>query len=437
MSEGGNGYVPTAADKKPAGGAGAGAASKETEASQAYLLMEDVADKLKLLDYEVKFCKGFARGSLKPLRPTYFATQASNAAEQFFYMNQLVCWLASLCGQRITPPARTDDPNAVTATLIEELKRMGFPVDFPPNRLRQGHGEVVCGVLSSLINAALAAAGFGFEQPQHPEPPPTEDGPTAEDALADEADEAADADDLVDENLEADDDDEVPETRIEHEKIGQAADPAQWKVEVERVAPLLRVHLVQDPKDWRSRTEQLKKQYEAIGGQLNDTRTSLERVATEIDRDLDKIATHEKYMNEQFSTLVQEHRTATEEMQKVQEQYKLASDRVNVLSKDLTAVVDELTAVKEEVDTLGNAITDTSPVLRMKQALARIKDEIAQMEVRIGVAEHTLLRAKMKEKHHALNPNAQLELNAMRIGMTEALMEDDGDGFVVMGVLNV
>ncbi len=94
-----------------------------------------------------------------------------------------------------------------------------MPVDFPPNRLRQGYGEVVCGVLSMLLNAAIAATQLSFEQPQHPDPLPVEDGAhadtTGEDGLQDEADEAADADDLVDENLETDaDDDEVAaETR--------------------------------------------------------------------------------------------------------------------------------------------------------------------------------------------------------------------------------
>lgn len=37
-------------------------------------------------------------------------------------------------------------------------------------------------------------------------------------------------------------------------------------------------------------------------------------------------------------------------------------------------------------------------MVKIKQSLTKLKQEIIQMDVRIGVVEHTLLQAKLKEK---------------------------------------
>lgn len=40
----------------------------------------------------------------------------------------------------------------------------------------------------------------------------------------------------------------------------------------------------------------------------------------------------------------------------------------------------------------------SAPLVNIRKALTRLKAEITQMDVRIGVAVHTLLQAKLKEK---------------------------------------
>lgn len=39
-----------------------------------------------------------------------------------------------------------------------------------------------------------------------------------------------------------------------------------------------------------------------------------------------------------------------------------------------------------------------APVVKVRQSLTKLRQEIVQMDVRIGVVEHTLLQAKLKEK---------------------------------------
>jgi len=44
---------------------------------------------------------------------------------------------------------------------------MGFTADYPPTRLKQAYGDVVCSVLNQLCNVALASQRFQFDKPRH------------------------------------------------------------------------------------------------------------------------------------------------------------------------------------------------------------------------------------------------------------------------------
>ncbi len=40
----------------------------------------------------------------------------------------------------------------------------------------------------------------------------------------------------------------------------------------------------------------------------------------------------------------------------------------------------------------------TAPLVKIKQAMQKLKQEMTQMDIRIGVVQHVLLQAKLKEK---------------------------------------
>ena len=48
-------------------------------------------------------------------------------------------------------------------------------------------------------------------------------------------------------------------------------------------------------------------------------------------------------------------------------------------------MTEELEGVKAEMDEKGTSMTDAGPLVRVKQALTRLKAECTQMDVRIGV----------------------------------------------------
>ncbi len=162
---GGAGMLPPGAYDAPGGGggydggAGAGASAPlvrgqtlDPSAAAApidsgpLLAMEEILEKLKMLDYEDHF-KAF-----RPLTHTYFAMPSANPNEQFYYFTSLVSWLLTLLGQSWKAPSQLDDPNSAVASLYSMLQQIGAPTNFGAQKLKSGCGEAVCAVLKHLLD---------------------------------------------------------------------------------------------------------------------------------------------------------------------------------------------------------------------------------------------------------------------------------------------
>jgi estrogen-related receptor beta like 1 len=63
---------------------------------------------------------------------------------------------------------------------------------------------------------------------------------------------------------------------------------------------------------------------------------------------------------------------------------ELISERNNELHRLASALED----AKQQLDSRGSNLSDTSPLVRLKAAMASLKAELRQMELRIGVVSH-------------------------------------------------
>jgi estrogen-related receptor beta like 1 len=68
--------------------------------------MEEIMDKLKLLDYEIGFCKKL---KFRPFPRHYFAL-ATNSGEQFYYFSNVSVYLLNLCGCNLPQPQEVTTP---------------------------------------------------------------------------------------------------------------------------------------------------------------------------------------------------------------------------------------------------------------------------------------------------------------------------------------
>lgn len=367
------------------------------------IVMEDIAEKLKLLNYEKLFCQR-KRPHWKPMHRLYFALAMGDTPnEQFQYFANLVAWLLGLCGRKFNAPAQYDDPNQVCTNIVAELKAVGLAdvVNFPPTKLKQGHGDAVCAVLQALIEKALGATQFAFQSPAYPaenysEEAQYEDG--GADNIQDITDEVtaykgdgedtyqhaggpgSGAQDVIDDNA----------------MIESTIDPTEWKLELERVTPQLRTMVIADSKDWRSQLEKAKQSLDMIRKSIPESKSSLERIEQDLAATLERLSSREEFVNSHFDLQVREYRAFREQLTQMQSQYHKSTENVAELANDLSRVSEELESVKQTKEERENNISDTSPLVKMKQAIATVQSELTELNVRIGVVEHELMKTLHK-----------------------------------------
>ncbi|CAB1106597.1 unnamed protein product [Ectocarpus sp. CCAP 1310/34] len=287
------------------------------------------------------------------------------------------------------------------------LTGMGFDLNFPANRLKQAYGEAACSVLNFLTDKALSATGFVWRRPVYAAEDAVEEAEPVDDCdMADIADEAEVEEEQEDEQdfsdlIKAEEDDDMRVSDIQAAMLEAKVDPVEWKRELERVGPKLKVR--QHPhqhreeigqarrccialgatalvlacmqmaasaagKEWRGHVEQTKKHEEAIQAALPVTTTQLALIGTELH----------------------------DELKAVELKHQTTSGSVGELTESLAALSDELQELKEKMDSKGDAMSEASPLVSIKQALQQIKAEIKTFDLQIGVVSHTLLSTKIR-----------------------------------------
>lgn len=91
------------------------------------------------------------------------------------------------------------------------------------------------------------------------------------------------------------------------------------------------------------------------------------------------------YVCLQLDLHIQDFRKSQDHLAEVKEKYTQGSGGVTSLARELAQVSEELEAVKAEMDQRGTSMTDAAPLVKIKQALTKLKAESTQMEVRLGV----------------------------------------------------
>ncbi|XP_061484097.1 intraflagellar transport protein 57 homolog isoform X1 [Rhineura floridana] len=395
-----------------------------------FVMMEDLLEKLKLLNYEEE--AALRSHNMRPPSRHYFALPI-NPGEQFYMFCTLAAWLINKAGHPFEQPQEYDDPNATISSILSELRSfvhgadvsgvsdghnydlsiqtlhqaIGRSVDFPPSKLKAGYGEQACYVLDCLAEEALKYTSFAWERAIYPTEELEEEAITEDDAeltlnkveevIAEE--ETDNEENYIDLNvLKAQTyKSDIIESKQE-EILESTVDAAEWNLEVERVLPQLKVTIRTDNKDWRIHVDQMHQHQDGIESALKDTRGYLDKLHSEISRTLEKVTSREKYINNQLEHLVQEYRSAQALLSEAKEKYQQGSGGVTERTRILSEITEELEKVKQEMEEKGSSMTDGAPLVKIKQALTKLKQETIQMDIRIGVVEHTLLQSKLKEK---------------------------------------
>nr|XP_031845640.1 intraflagellar transport protein 57 homolog [Nomia melanderi] len=369
-----------------------------------YVKMEDLLEKLKLLNYDTEFLPEF---KIKTINRSYFVTQ-TNPGEQFYTFTSLAAWLIRKAGRNFDPPQESDDPNSTIALILDHSREFNISIEFPPNKLKQGSGDHAIYVLDNLADAALKIQKFQWKKIEIPPDEPNNE-PEIED------DDAELILEKVEEEMMAEYDDEEEDvlhvddiTKLYGQNFNEIQKPddilqsktnrEEWQLELERVLPQLKVTVKTDSRDWRSHIDQMQQLRTNITTNLTGTKGQLDKLHTDLSNTLDKIKTRESYLNKQLEPILKDYQTLQEELSKIKEQYRDVSGGVTERTRIFNKLSEELEHVKKEMDERGSSMTDGTPLINIKKTITKIKNEISEMNVRIGVLEYSLMCARIRDR---------------------------------------
>ncbi|CAB3410733.1 unnamed protein product [Caenorhabditis bovis] len=281
----------------------------------------------------------------------------------------------------------------------------GIAVDFPANKLKSGAGDSAIHILNSLADAALIHTGFAWKRMIPPKDDDDDDVHVDEDDDGSNDDEIVEEDDLIGDD---DDDDAISidlkaPTIITEEAPLQAmlhntTDVIQWKQEVDRVAPLLKITIRQDAKDWRLHLEQMHTMQKTVEGQMKLIEPTLDQMSKEMSKTVERIASREKTLNNQLSSMMSKFRAAQDRRAELREKYKSASVGVSSRTDKLNQISEDIEQLKQQIEEQGAKSNDGAPLVKIKQAVNKMEEELQRMNVQIGTLEQSILNTYLRER---------------------------------------
>ncbi|CAD8208386.1 unnamed protein product [Paramecium pentaurelia] len=350
-------------------------------------MMDELYDKLILLNYEQTYLK--QKGG-KPLNRAYFVNQ-TNSSEQFTQFKTLVKWLFQQNDVQTSDFNKLDDPVTLSQNIINELKNIGIEVDFPPLKLKQGFGEYVVYVLLQLATKALQKKKFQYKkakieqqsQTRQDEEPVQETGSVSSDSDPEVASDEEPEDVFTEQGFQKDEDKMVIESNV---------NPKEWAKEVERAAQKIKIVIKPDAGEWRQHFDATKQYSNQIKTILPEARIKLERMSDELGEILDRITKREYNINENMSDMCNEFKKKNEEYKNIELQYQNYTNAKKEMNDQYKQIQEKFETVQNKLNEHGSVSTDQSPVIRIKASLTKLRLEIKQMDLRIGVLSHTILQ---------------------------------------------
>ena len=83
------------------------------------------------------------------------------------------------------------------------------------------------------------------------------------------------------------------------------------------------------------------------------------------------------------------------QMKENTEEFNRLTNRVKELESELYDIDEKLEELKKNQD----KISDTSPLLKIKKGITKVKNDIRAIDIRIGVVSNTILQQKLRERN--------------------------------------
>ena len=123
----------------------------------------------------------------------------------------------------------------------------------------------------------------------------------------------------------------------------------------------------------------------------------LENMGVDVKKAKERIEKREQTLGQQFAEHVEDYRIKLRDLNSTQDSYNASSQAVGQLSVELNQVSEMLEQVKTEIQERESKISDTTPLMKIKEAVSKVRAEIKDMSLRIGILQHTVLHYTLRQ----------------------------------------
>ncbi|XP_005181601.1 intraflagellar transport protein 57 homolog [Musca domestica] len=384
---------------------------------------DDLLEKLKLLNYEKNLLSEL---KMKPLSRFYFV-KSTNPGEQFFMFTIICWWLCQKLGKTMQRPQEYDDPNDVINRIIGVLEEMDISVDFGPTKLIRGAGHQCIYVLDTLATQAIKVMKMSCQRLHI-----TQEDEVANDYLEDNAEIILER--IEDEQNEAMSDDDNSELDLNQNSLRQwsqrkrnhhqhnqqlldssggnslqvtdrLTDQQSWRLEFEQVLPQLKVYVRSDVRDWRAHMNQMDSLKSSITEATENTQLELKKLHNEFTFSLEKIESREKHLNNELHNLITQYKDVSIELSNIQYAHTQVLEETERSVEQLKSVIAENDNKKAEMERRGQMMSDSSFVMTIKKAVAKLKDDVAHLNLEVALLVNGIDRDILKHT----GPSVEIE----------------------------
>lgn len=173
------------------------------------------------------------------------------------------------------------------------------------------------------------------------------------------------------------------------EEVKSDIDPLKWKQELDRVAPKLKPVQTGSSKEWRTHYEQMQQHSADIKVLSNYTDNVMKKLSVELERQLDQVQQRERTLTVQFQNIVNQYSEINKQKEDKMTEVSQLQELIDTVKSDYDIIKSKIRELKDMTGT-GKTVGDTGPVIRMKNALKALKNEVNGLNAQIGVVSHAI-----------------------------------------------
>jgi intraflagellar transport protein 57 len=131
-----------------------------------------------------------------------------------------------------------------------------------------------------------------------------------------------------------------------------------------------------------------------------EAQNQLKKIQSEMIFTMEKVESREKHLNKDLKDLIQDYKALSIDLSRVNNEIKENEREKSEMEENLSRLTNELENVKIQMEQRGNSMSDGSPLINIKKAVIRLKEEIADLDVKIGVMQHTMTHEVIRRQNH-------------------------------------